>query len=240
MLDGFAAAFDFVELASQTTSLDRLTDNLSKLAKGIGFNSLIATTLPAYGEEVGDLILADRWPDGWRDRYLEKGYFLKDPVSLRAVSHTEPFTWVDARTESPPHPFVAEIEGDALSYGLADGLLCPVLHSGTMRSIVSFGSDGKVSLSPAEVAAMQIAAVSFLNACARLGVTDINEAQLTEREREVLKWVGAGKTIWEVSKILSISEATVRHHISSARRKLGAANVTQAVAKAIVSRQIWV
>ncbi len=50
----------------------------------------------------------------------------------------------------------------------------------------------------------------------------------------VLSWVAAGKSSWEIGRILSISEHTVNSHIERAVSKLGAANRPEAVAKAIM------
>ncbi|PZU83350.1 MAG: transcriptional regulator [Shinella sp.] len=57
--------------------------------------------------------------------------------------------------------------------------------------------------------------------------------ELTVREREALTWAAAGKSYWETSVILGISERTVRFFMSNARRKLNVATNTQAVAEAV-------
>lgn len=62
---------------------------------------------------------------------------------------------------------------------------------------------------------------------------------VSAREIDCLKWMAAGKTAWEVSTILGISERTVRFHLNAAREKLQCATTTQAVAKA-VSQQLFV
>lgn len=56
---------------------------------------------------------------------------------------------------------------------------------------------------------------------------------VSARELDCLKWTAAGKTAWEASVILGISERTVRFHLNAAREKLNCATTTQAVAKAI-------
>ena len=56
---------------------------------------------------------------------------------------------------------------------------------------------------------------------------------LSPRERECLQWTAAGKTTWEISGILAISQNTIDGYISAAARKLGAVNRTQAVAEAL-------
>jgi DNA-binding CsgD family transcriptional regulator len=59
---------------------------------------------------------------------------------------------------------------------------------------------------------------------------------LGDPERECLKWAAEGKSAWETSKILDISESTVKFHLSNARYKLHCVTTTQAVAKAISLR----
>jgi DNA-binding CsgD family transcriptional regulator len=63
-----------------------------------------------------------------------------------------------------------------------------------------------------------------------------DEVRLTDRERDTLAWVAEGKSDWEISVILGVSEATVRFHVDNGRRKLGAVNRTQAVARLAAAR----
>ncbi len=56
---------------------------------------------------------------------------------------------------------------------------------------------------------------------------------LTPREIEVLKWVGQGKSTWDISVILRISENTVKFHIKNIMLKLDTSTRTHAVAIAI-------
>jgi len=61
---------------------------------------------------------------------------------------------------------------------------------------------------------------------------------LTEREREILKWTAMGKTAWEISRILHISQRTVEDHLCHVRCKLDTATSTQAVVEALRLRLI--
>jgi DNA-binding CsgD family transcriptional regulator len=56
---------------------------------------------------------------------------------------------------------------------------------------------------------------------------------ITERECEILRWIAAGKTNWEIGKILQISEFTVKNHVQSILKKLSANSRAQAVTMAI-------
>jgi DNA-binding NarL/FixJ family response regulator len=61
------------------------------------------------------------------------------------------------------------------------------------------------------------------------------DIHLTEREREVLTWVGRGKTSAEIAIILGIRERTVNFHCDQAMKRLGVINRIQAVARAMAS-----
>ncbi|WP_244470376.1 response regulator transcription factor [Microvirga vignae] len=65
-----------------------------------------------------------------------------------------------------------------------------------------------------------------------------SDIHLTDREREVLTWVGRGKTSSEIAIILGIRERTVNFHCDQAMKRLDVINRTQAVAKAIAHRLI--
>ncbi|HEX2255768.1 MAG TPA: helix-turn-helix domain-containing protein [Afifellaceae bacterium] len=69
--------------------------------------------------------------------------------------------------------------------------------------------------------------------CSENPGTQARTIKLSPREIECLKWAAEGKTAWETSHILSISERCVRFHLDQARGKLGCLTKVQAVAKAI-------
>jgi len=74
------------------------------------------------------------------------------------------------------------------------------------------------------------------NAYYRLSeMQDIDPGLISGREMDVLRWLKVGKTSWEISKILEISENTVNFHIKNIKRKLNATNRQHAVAIAIAN-----
>jgi DNA-binding CsgD family transcriptional regulator len=66
----------------------------------------------------------------------------------------------------------------------------------------------------------------------------VRRGVLSPREIETLVWTARGKTIAETALILDLAPTTVRHVIDSARKKLGAATKSEAVAKAVFLRLI--
>jgi DNA-binding NarL/FixJ family response regulator len=61
----------------------------------------------------------------------------------------------------------------------------------------------------------------------------VDAGALTPREREVLELLSTGLTTEGVAQTLFLSPATVRTHVESAMRKLGASNRVHAVAQAL-------
>jgi DNA-binding CsgD family transcriptional regulator len=85
----------------------------------------------------------------------------------------------------------------------------------------------------------QVLANYFHQHILRIYGNDAEQQMLVSvRELDCLKWAAAGKTAWEASVILGISERTVRFHLNAAREKLNCFTTTQAVAKAISQRLI--
>jgi PAS domain S-box-containing protein len=68
--------------------------------------------------------------------------------------------------------------------------------------------------------------------------TEGPDGVLSEREREVLALVAHGATSPEIAGQLHISHNTVRKHVNSAMRKLGARSRAHLVAKALAEGQI--
>ena len=87
------------------------------------------------------------------------------------------------------------------------------------------------------VADIQLFAVHANEAADRLLISAetvaIARPKLTPREIQALEWTMAGKTAWELGRILSISERTAVLHIANAMRKLGCCSKHQAVLRAL-------
>ena len=64
---------------------------------------------------------------------------------------------------------------------------------------------------------------------------DLNGVKITERERQVLQWIAAGKSNWEIGKILDISEFTAKNHVQNLLKKLSVTGRAQAVTTAFFS-----
>lgn len=82
----------------------------------------------------------------------------------------------------------------------------------------------------AHVAHLKIISLPFPDASRRL----------SRRQREVLEWVGDGKTAHDIATIMGLTSATVEKHLRKAREVLRVDTTAQAVLKASLQRQIFV
>lgn len=56
---------------------------------------------------------------------------------------------------------------------------------------------------------------------------------LSKREVEVIEWLQAGKTNWEIGNIMQVSPLTIKNHVQNILRKLDVENRSQAASKAL-------
>ena len=63
---------------------------------------------------------------------------------------------------------------------------------------------------------------------------------LTLRQREVLQWVGDGKTMLDIATIMDLTPATVAKHLKMARDALNVETTAQAVLKLSMLNQMFI
>lgn len=63
---------------------------------------------------------------------------------------------------------------------------------------------------------------------------------LTQRQREVLQWVGDGKTTQDIAILLELTPATIEKHLRLAREALDVETTAQAVLKAAFYNQMFI
>jgi LuxR family transcriptional regulator len=63
---------------------------------------------------------------------------------------------------------------------------------------------------------------------------------LTARQREVLGWVGDGKTVQDIAVLMGLTPATVEKHLRLARRALSVETTAQAILKVAFQNQIFI
>ncbi|WP_369015878.1 response regulator [Actinocrinis puniceicyclus] len=108
----------------------------------------------------------------------------------------------------------------------ARGYVSKQVEPSALAAAIRAVAAGHVLLGP-EVAA------ALLGADAPRGEGDGGDPQLTTREREVLDLIARGRSNREIARALTVSEKTVKTHVSNVLMKLGVADRTQAALWAV-------
>lgn len=232
-------ALAFIERCDRHTRLRLLIDDFSSTVSKFGFNHFMMTRLPALNEDAEPYVIAHTWPLEWLAQYREQAYFWHDPVSLQAFASARPYSWHEARKAHPRRRIASRLASEARSIGLFDGVGFPMGDPFSVQAVVSLATDRTVDLDRLSREMLHMVCLhAEMRAVEIHGNTPQIFATLTERERECLRWIANGKSAEDVGNILSLSERTVRKHLTDCRAKLQATTTTHAVARAIKSRQI--
>jgi LuxR family quorum sensing-dependent transcriptional regulator len=230
--------FEFVETCESLTSVDAVMSAVRSIVAELGFSSFIVTGLPLANRPLEPLVLLNSWPDGWFERYASQDYFAIDPVGQNVLATSSPFRWGNAPYRVD-RILSKRMMGEAIEFGLVDGFCVPIYSATGWQSAFSFASNHRLDAGPKELAAAHFLAVTAYGRLRMLlGDEPRLRRKLTPREREILTWAAAGKSAWETSSILGISEATVITHLENTRRKLNVANTTQAVVVALQTGEL--
>jgi LuxR family quorum sensing-dependent transcriptional regulator len=227
--------FDTIDLISRLTLAQSIADTLARAVNEFGFSTLGINGLPPPGEGADPRILTESTPEGFRDLYIHERFYLVDHISAHARVAYEPFRYSEAPydlTGSRGHErFMQALE----TFGMGKGLVVPVGRSANVPACVwlagktpDFDQD---AIRAVELIALFAASKARALSCPLEG--SARTSKLTLREREVLQWISAGKTSWEIGAISGLSERAINKTISEAMTKLDAVTRTQAVAIAI-------
>jgi DNA-binding CsgD family transcriptional regulator len=176
-------------------------------------------------------ILNISYPSDWLELYLNKQYHLIDPIVSEHYKNFNLQCWADTyRKYDHARKFIA----DARGFNLNDGYTLGIReYTKNLGSIFTLSGRHDQRSSRTEII-LKTLMPHFHQTLLRLTNNFSNKLQLlTPREKEVLNWLKYGKTSWDVSRILNISERTVNFHCASLVQKLDAVNRSHAVAIAI-------
>ena len=222
-----------LERLQTTKSIDELQIWTHELRDWFGVTHVMYHTGTLKSEQVG----AFTYSLDWARRYIEKNYRDIDPVVLGALRGFHPMDW---KTLDWSSAAARGMMKEALEYGLGNqGWSVPI-----------WGPQGEFALFCLNHATDDASWATFTSGNAReiLVVSHLMHQQamriinkeleapsteLSPREREALAQLSLGHSRAAAADSLQISENTLRAYIDSARHKLGALNVTHAVALAL-------
>lgn len=189
-------------------------------------------TMSQQGNIKNYKIINFSYPLEWLNLYRKDELHKQDPIALENFSSFNLKFWADTYKKYDTDKNFRRLSED---YGLVGGYAAGIINqSKTEACLLSLA--GNLKSHPRHCYLINNLTPHLHRAFAGvLQETGKPESllKISVREKQVLNWVRHGKTTWDISVILSISERTVKFHIDNVMRKLDAVSRTHAVAIAL-------
>lgn len=223
----------FLDRIRGSRNLDELRDEVLALRELYNVDHLVYHWVNPSGEDFA----ATTYSAEWVRRYIENDYARIDPVVLGCFRRFHPVDWKQLDWSSK---VTRNFLGEAIEHGVGNqGFSVPIRGPSGQFALFTVSSrcdDEEWSRYTDEHVRELILVAHFINQKA-LDIANGPERPrmpvLSPREADTMTLLAMGYSRAQAAESLAISEHTLRVYIESARFKLGAANTTHAVAKAL-------
>lgn len=220
-----ASAEGFCRDIEATASPDDLREAVGAIAIELGFDYFALTHHVDIARAPSSSIRLHNYPEAWVDYFDQNRLAVSDPVHRASHVTSVGFTWAQLPRLIAMTPGDRLILDLARDQGLGEGFTVPANVPGEARGSCSFASQAGLPLPSHILPLAQLAgAFAFEGARKMWRAKELGPEPhpvITDRQRDCLIWAARGKTDWETSQILGLSEQTVVRHIKQARERYG-------------------
>lgn len=244
---------DHLKRLLNAQEIETLWDMHTRQMADYGFDRLIYgytryRTATSLGDPEDFVLLTNHAPE-YSDTFINDGLFHHAPMVRWALEHDGACSWrvmhemIQSGTLSDPERKVVAFNQShdvTAGYSISFKSMSP-------RAKGAIALTARKGLSQAEVDAIWAEHgddITVLNNITHLRILSLTYAtpsrSLTSRQREVLAWVGDGKTVQDIACLLELTPATIEKHLRLAREALSVETTAQAVLKAAFQNQMFV
>lgn len=233
-------------------SIEKVWEVLTASMAGFGFDRLIYgftryRTAHSLGDQQDLLILSNN-DESYTTPFVQNGLFQSAPMvhwaanNVGACSWSQIAEWMTEGALSDEEKTVVEFNrkhgvtaGYTISFkdvsSRAKGAIGLIARAGMTQADADalWAEHGREITVIANTAHLKLICLPYTG----------NRRPLTARQREVLEWVGDGKTMQDIATIMGLTPATVEKHLRLAREALNVETTAQAVLKASYQNQIF-
>lgn len=229
---------NYIEAINRAEDLDQIFSILQKQINVLGFEKM-TYWLRWHRKDTRRPVLISSYPEKFLDHYADQNFQNHDMVGKYSNLKNTPFTWSDIYKNFEVTKVQKILFQDSSSVGLRSGGSIPIHGPGLVKATFSVANDEKDTtfdrLFSYRRHELQIIATYAHEKIMSLGLdSPMIDNILTPKEIDILSWVAAGKSYWEIGVIHKIQEDTVKKHMQSIFHKLGVTNKSHAVSKAII------
>lgn len=219
---------------------------LAEIVRSLGFTSFLygLSTAARPGRDSLIYFYATS-PREWSSLYEERAYIEVDPRIQNALDNSGPTPW-DTETAVARAPVrqrerVMRFLDDASRYDIRSGVSWGLRNPENNGILLAFNTPDR-AFGPARLRSLEANIGDiltfgtyfhefFMRNFVEVGIPSrLRGAVLTDREVSMLAHVARGLTAEDIAHKFDITVRTVRHHVDSARTKMGALNREEAVA----------
>ncbi len=242
---------DYLETLGRCMTLEDVWKlQLAKMAD-FGFDRLIYGFTRFYTKRtagpIEDALVLSNHEPGYFKRFMEEEHYLRAPLFEWALHNTGAHSWSYIRED---YEKMSKKERAVVDFNIANGVVAGYtisFHNALTRARAVFALTARPGLSQSEVNAIwqrdgrEIEAICNMAHLKMLSLPHTSERpRLSQRQLEVLGWVGDGKTNQDIATIMGLSLATIEKHLRLAREKMDVETTAQAVLKASFLNQMFV
>ena len=224
---------EFVARCASAGEIAGLIDEFQELICDFGLDCCAGGCWAGVGRERQYRFFFNNWPPEWRAYYAAQDYFPRDFIVAESRVRMRPFLWNEMDPAVLSAPGAKEFFDATRAHGWIDGFVVPIRGPGGFEGIVSLAAKRRIELEPTDRAVLEMMGRTLHERC-RLAVGFGAELAavpaLSAREIECVQWAAAGKTDWEIGRLLGITGATAHFHIEQVKKKLEVRSRVQAVA----------
>jgi DNA-binding CsgD family transcriptional regulator len=232
---------DFLQVVDRLSKVEKLAEGhrmLQEAIQGLGLSHVAYFAVNLPGDRADRMLVSVTYAPDWQRQYLQNGYVNIDPVVRAGLAGVLPVDWSEIDRNDR---MVRRFFGEAQEFSVGkNGLSIPIRgrhHEFALFSVTSDARDAEwQATKPRLMRELMLLSYHFHDwtlQASGLKVKTNPLEKLSTREKDCLRWRALGKSDWDISQVLAISERTVKFHLENARSKLGASNTTHAVTRAL-------
>jgi len=232
----FYVVQNFIEKSKRAKDLLELTTVFYDMIKKMGCSYFVCMSHVDALNPPDDAIVLTNYPLEWGQYHSEKLYHNFDPIQQTCKRQLTPFTWSDEAWRYMLNYDQVNMLNEAGEFGLIEGHTIPIHPpTGYAASLSVVFEPGKVS--PEALNALHLCAFFLYEAAIQMKTNIVRlytvRNKLTNRQRTILELIAQGKSSWDISILLSISESTVKDHVVKIFKKLNVKSRQQAIVKGL-------
>jgi len=240
--DGFALPVHLARSVAAAVRAPYPATVIRPLLERYGFDGLSYIVARTEGRTTTGEIAWSTYPPQWPALYRRATYAAVDSRLTKTRHRVTPYLWDSA--DSVDNGLAGQFARDAQRFGIRSGVVIS-LHDGmagqvalTFDSVLSELSGDRREAVLASLGDLMLIAMALHEGVlswrvARTAVRKHAGPCLTQRECDCLKFAARGMTSADIGNKLSVTERTVNFHFGRLRRKLGALNRPEAIAKGV-------